>query len=175
VVAKMRAFYDAWWARLEPGFSKPVPVFVGATAENPVMLTSIDWWEVDCDNINFVSNAVGGPRGGVMHLQVENAGDYQVELRRWPFHTNKALGSDGPRQTIHGRPLAQPVKRIPAQESVLAINGVEQRARVTPEDTGARFHVQLRKGPCKLQAWFADGGGQDLCGAYYAQVTRLGA
>jgi arylsulfatase A-like enzyme len=175
VVAKMRAFYDAWWARLEPGFSKPVPVFVGATAENPVMLTSIDWWEVDCDNINFVSNAVGGPRGGVMHLQVENAGDYQVELRRWPFHTDKSLGSEGPRQTIHGRPLAQPVKRIPAQESVLAINGVEQRARVMPEDTGARFRVQLPKGPCTLQAWFADGGGQDLCGAYYAQVTRLGA
>ena len=112
----MRAFYDAWWARLEPGFSKPVPVMVGSTAENPVMLTSIDWWEVDCDNINFVSQGVGGPRGGEMHLQVEHAGEYEVELRRWPFHTDKALGSEGPRETIHGRPLTQPVKMMPARE-----------------------------------------------------------
>jgi arylsulfatase A-like enzyme len=173
VVARMRSFYEAWWTRLEPGFSKPVPVLVGTRAENPVMLTSIDWWEVDCDNINFVSQGVGGPRGGQMHLQVERAGGYQVELRRWPFHTDKALGSEGPRQTIHGRPLTQQVRLIPAREAVLAIDGAEQRMQVTPDDTGAVFRVRLRKGPCTLQGWFGDGHGQDLCGAYYAQVTRL--
>ncbi|MEY2853186.1 MAG: hypothetical protein RL030_318 [Pseudomonadota bacterium] len=173
VVAKMRAFYDAWWARLEPGFTKPVPVMVGTAAENPVMLTSIDWWEVDCDNINFVSQGAGGPRGGPMHLQVERAGDYEVELRRWPFHTNKALGSEGPRETIHGRPLTQPFKLIPAQQAVLSVDGAEHRTAVTPHVTGARFNVQLPKGPCKLQGWFSDAGGQDLCGAYYAQVKRL--
>lgn len=175
VVARMRAFYDAWWAALEPGFARPLPVILDADAENPVMLTSIDWWEVDCDNINFVSQAVGGPRGGVMHLQVERAGDYTVELRRWPFHTGKALGSEGPRETIHGRPLTQPFRLIPAREAVLAIDGAGQRAPVSPADTGATFRVKLGKGPCKLQGWFGDGQGQDLCGAYYARVTRLGA
>jgi arylsulfatase A-like enzyme len=64
VASRMRSYYDAWWARLEPGFSKPIPLLVGSPAENPVMLTCIDWWEVDCDNINFVSQGVGGPRGG---------------------------------------------------------------------------------------------------------------
>jgi arylsulfatase A-like enzyme len=175
VVARMRSFYDAWWSRLEPGFAKPVPVMVGSAAENPVMLTSIDWWEVDCDNINFVSQGAGGPRGGAMHLQVENAGDYEVELRRWPFHTNKALGSEGPRATIHGRPLTQPFKLIPARQAVLSIDGREQQVAVTPQDTGAQFNVQLPKGPCKLQAWFSDGQGQDLCGAYYARLQRVGA
>jgi hypothetical protein len=173
VVQRMRDFYDAWWAKLEPGFSQPVPVLVGTKSENPVMLTCIDWWQVDCDNINFVSQGVGGPHGGVIHMQVEQAGDYRIELRRWPFHTNKALGSEGPRQTINGRALTQPFKLMPAREVVLSIEGVEQRAAVTPEDTGASFRVRLGKGASRLQGWLRDAQGQDLCGAYYVQVTRL--
>jgi arylsulfatase A-like enzyme len=173
IVARMRAFYDAWWARLEPGFSKPIPLLVGSAAENPVMLTCIDWWEVDCDNINFVSQGVGGPRGGVMNLQVETAGDYHIELRRWPFHTGKTLGSEGPRQTIHGRPLTQQVKLMPVREVVLLANGVQQAVAVTPDDTGATFKVKLAGGAGRLQGWFRDAAGADLCGAYYAQVTLL--
>ena len=64
VVARMRAFYDAWWAKLEPGFSQPIPVLLGTNAQKTVLLTSVDWWEVDCDNIDFVSRGDGGPRGG---------------------------------------------------------------------------------------------------------------
>ena len=34
---------------------------LGTAQQNPGMLTSVDWWEVDCDNIDFVSE-VGLPR-----------------------------------------------------------------------------------------------------------------
>jgi hypothetical protein len=173
VVARMRGYYDAWWAKLEPLQSQPVPVVLGATRQNPSMLTSVDWWEVDCDNIDFVSRGEGGPRGGPWHVDVANAGNYRFELRRWPLHTDKALGSEGPRVTINGRALTQPVKRMPARSVVFAADGAEQSLAVTPEDLGATFQVRLTKGRHVLQGWLRDAEGKDLCGAYYARVTKV--
>jgi arylsulfatase A-like enzyme len=173
VVARMRAYYDAWWAKLEPQQSQPVPVMIGAPQQNPGMLTSVDWWEVDCDNIDFVSNGSGGPRGGPWHVDVVTAANYRFELRRWPLHTNQALGSEGPRVTINGRVLTQPVKRMPAHSVVFVADGAEQTVKVTPEDLGATFQVKLTKGRHVLQGWLRDAEGKDLCGAYYARVTRL--
>jgi arylsulfatase A-like enzyme len=172
VAGRMKAFYDDWWAKLDPALNTPIPLLIGTAAQNPVMLTCIDWWEVDADNINFVSQAVGGPRGGYWTAQVESAGKYSIELRRWPFHSNKPIGSEGPRVTINGRPLTHQYKLIPAREAVLDVNGSEQRVSVTPEDVGAVFQVNLPKGKAKLQGWFRDADGKDLCGAFYALVTR---
>jgi arylsulfatase len=173
VAAKMKAFYDDWWNKLDPALFQPIPMIIGSAAQNPVLLTCIDWWEVDCDNINFVSNGTGGPRGGSWTVQVEAKGNYRIELRRWPFHTNKSIGSEGPRATIHGRPLTQAVKKMPAYHAVFEINGKEQSVSVKPEDVGAVFQVSLDKGMSKLQGWFRDAEKKDLCGAYYALVTRL--
>jgi len=131
--------------------------------------------EVDADNINFVSQAVGGPRGGVWNVQVESAGNYRIELRRWPFHTNKPIGSEGPRVTITGRPLNHKYKLIPAHEAILASNGTEQKVSLAQESVGAVFQVQLPKGRSQLQGWFRDAKGTDLCGAFYALVTKLSA
>jgi arylsulfatase A-like enzyme len=171
IVAKMKADYDAWWARREPELDTIVPQVIGAKEQNPVMITSIDWWQVDCDNINFVSNGTGGPRGGVWNVDVRRSGRYHVELRRWPFHTNMALGSEGPRSTVNGRALTQPVKRMPAYSVVLAADGAEQSTAVTPESIGASFEIELKQGRHRLQGWLRDRDGQDLCGAYYALFT----
>jgi arylsulfatase len=173
VAGRMKAFYDQWWEKLDPALNVPIPAIIGTPAQNPVLLTSIDWWEVDCDNINFVSQAVGGPRGGAWSVQVESAGNYRVELRRWPFHTNKPIGSEGPRATITGRVLDHRYKLIPAYEAVFSANGAEQRLAIKPEDIGASFQVNLSKGKSKLQGWFCGAKGEDLCGAYYALVTKL--
>ena len=172
VVARMRSFYDAWWEQRLPEFSQPVPVLLGVPGHDPAILTSVDWWEVDCDNINFVSNGTGGPRGGEWHVDVRTAGRYAVELRRWPFHTNMALGSMGPRQTIAGRPLTQPVTQMPAHAILFSVDGREQSVAVTPESLGGTLRVELTLGRHRLQGWLRDKDGNDLCGAYYAQFTR---
>jgi arylsulfatase len=173
IVARMKAYYEDWWARLDPALNSPIPMLIGTKFQNPVLLTSIDWWEVDADNINFVSQGVGGPRGGIWNIQVESAGKYRIELRRWPFHTNKPIGSEGPRATITGRPLTHKYKLIPAQEAVLSVNGAEQHVALTAESVGATFEVQLAKGIGQLHGWFRDAKGIDLCGAYYALLTKI--
>ena len=52
-------------------------------------------------------------------------------------------------------------------------NGVEQKVSVTPEKLGAVFQASLPRGRNQLHGWFLDAEGQDLCGAFYALVTKL--
>jgi arylsulfatase A-like enzyme len=173
ILKQMQAYYEYWWTTRNVDLLKPLPFIVDAKVENPALITSIDWWEVDADNINFVSQAVGGPRGGLWTLQVETPGNYRIELRRWPFHTNKPIGSEGPRVTIRGRKLDHKYTLIPAQSAVLKANGTEQNLAVTPESVGAVFQVPLNKGLNQLQGWFRGADSKDLCGAYYAQLTKI--
>ncbi|HAF58291.1 MAG TPA: N-acetylgalactosamine-4-sulfatase, partial [Opitutae bacterium] len=42
-VAKMRAFYDAWWAELEPTFARTTELHIGHHDHPVVSLTSHDW------------------------------------------------------------------------------------------------------------------------------------
>lgn len=173
IVTQMQNFYEYWWNNLKAELWQPIPMLIGTKVENPVLLTSIDWWEVDADNIHYVSQAVGGTRGGLWTVQVESTGNYRIELRRWPFHTNKPIGSEGPRETFRGRKLDHEVRLIPAHEAVLAVNGSENKVLVTPESVGAEFQVSFTKGINQMRGWFRDKDGNDLCGAFYALVTKL--
>ena len=42
-VAKMKAFYDAWWAELEPTFARTTELHIGHRDHPVVTLTSHDW------------------------------------------------------------------------------------------------------------------------------------
>ena len=43
VVKRLRAFYEAWWAELEPTFKQSTAIYLGNPADNPARLTSHDW------------------------------------------------------------------------------------------------------------------------------------
>lgn len=173
VMQKMRAHYEQWWAGVEPTLKDYVPIVVGAPEENPVHLCSGDWEVVYCDNTGHVGSAAGGPRGSKWNIQVEREGEYEIELRRWPFHTNCALGSAGPQKTVSGRPLGHPGKRIPVASACLQVAGLERTAAATAADLGVTMKVRLPAGRTQLQGWFRDAEGRDLCGAFYARVKRL--
>lgn len=184
MVAKLREFYETWWAGVLPRLYDYQPIPVGTPHENPVILSSNYWAGVDVDNNRMVSEAAGGPRGGAFHIEVVTPGQYTVELRRWPFHTELPISSPGPMQTVAGRSLVPapgepggaatgtiPTRRIiPARFAVLQIGERSWTCEFSPDDRGAVFQVPLEKGRTTLQGWFQDADGQDLCGAFYVMV-----
>jgi len=177
IVAKMRHFYEDWWANVEPRVYDYQPVIVGTEHENPVILSSNYWAGVDVDNHHRVSAAEGGPRGGPYHIDVATAGHYRIELRRWPFHCNEPLGSPGPKQTVAGRSLEDVIrvrKPLPIAGAVLAVAQQELQKQTSPAVPGVVFEVELPAGRTTLQGWFRDSQGNDLCGAYYVSVERIG-
>jgi arylsulfatase A-like enzyme len=163
VVRKMSAHYDAWYARAKPLFDRPRTITLGAAAANPTTLYASDWTGAYCDNWGGLSGARG--RG---HWDVVVAGDgvYELELRRWPEESGLALCAphrEGPR----GKRTARPIAR-----ARLCIAGHDLQVDTKPEDTAARFTVELKAGATRLAADLMDAAGKVLCGAMYVKVRK---
>jgi arylsulfatase A-like enzyme len=173
IVTRMREHYERWWTALLPRMNEYQPIVVGSQNENPVLLNPNMWEAVDVDNHRRVALAEGGPRGGSWNVLVERAGNYEIELRRWPFHTDCALGSEAPQSTVSGRALNLRTRRTPVASAALTVAGKEVTARAAPADLGVRLRIRLPAGHTKMQAWFRDASGNDLCGAFYVRVHRL--
>ena len=117
-VAKMRAFYDAWWAELEPTFALTTEIHLGHPAHPVVSLTAHDWIQEalppwNQGDIRQASVLVGGakkkpasqgkaqaprrPAGGkTTHsghwaVKVVASGAYQISVRRWPVEADKPI------------------------------------------------------------------------------------
>jgi arylsulfatase len=162
VLKKMRAHYERWWAGVESRLNDFVPTSIGSPRQPLVPLTSSDWQNIYSDNAGHVRNAVGGPRGGQWTLLVETPGDYEIAVRRWPRETDLPLGGDAGKMS----------KTITPAAAKLTIAGQELTVNTSPTEQESTFRVTLKQGSTLMQAWFQDGQGEDLCGAFFAYVVR---
>ncbi len=162
IVADLRAAYEAWWKGVEPKLHEFVPISLGASKENPVTLTSSDWQDAYADNSNHIRSAAGGSRGGPWNVNIEQDGEYEIVLRRWPFAMDSPLDGN----------ITPPGKALPIAAAKLKIAGAEHTLVITPGAEEVRFAVKLPSGRTQLHAWFQDADGQDLCGAFFTKVTR---
>jgi arylsulfatase A-like enzyme len=176
VLARMRAHYEKWWAGLGPGRDEYCPVVVGSDRENPVTLTCVDWQTCGCANSStreVIAAGQGGPRGGPWGVLAERSGTYEIALRRWPAELNLALDAALPDRTMTVATL-KGGKAFPIAAAKLLAGDRELSVKTRPGDRTAVFRVKLERGArLRLHGWFQDAGGEDLCGAYFAEVRRV--
>ena len=171
-VKKMRAFYDAWWAELEPTFSQTTEIYIGHEDAPEVSLTSHDWigrggtpW-----NQGHIRRGMAEKKGrhvGHWAVKVIREGSYTFELRRWPAEADKPINGGLPaRSAVPGSSKAFSFKK-----ATLRIDGKEiASAPVDGETTRVRFTARLSKGSHQLAPVFIAADGSEI-GAYYLIVT----
>lgn len=180
VVKRLTKFYDAWWEEIVPTFGKPTAIYLGADAPlaNPVTLTCHDWiadgstpW-----NQRHIRNAEKKPSNtGFWAVDVKRAGEYTVELRRWPKEADASIGAsmkagaDVPGVTPF---RAVPGKAFAAVKAHLKLGGQELTLPVKPGDKSVTFKLKLKPGRDELWGKFTDAKGVPM-GAFYAYVTKL--
>ena len=156
-VAAMTAFYDAWWAELQPTFAQTTEIYLGHPEAAEVVLTCHDWiGPGECPwNQSRVRAAAGYPRpaadkkqpqnkqpdkqqpaagGAARHeahwaVKVVTAGDYTVAVRRWPAEANRAI--------VAGLPPGKPVpgaSRAFRQTAGIALPAVSACLRIDGRD-----------------------------------------
>jgi len=180
VVSRLGKFYDAWWQELVPTFGQPTAIYLGAKAPlaNPVTLTCHDWiadgstpW-----NQRHIRNAEKKPSNtGFWAVDVKSAGEYTVELRRWPWEADRAItadleaGADVPGvkafRAVKGKPFG-------AVKAHLKLGGKELMLPVKEGANGVTFKLNLKPGRDELWAKFTDEAATPM-GAFYAYVTKV--
>ena len=125
---------------------------------------------VYCDNPTGVRGAVMD--SGIWQLAVEQAGKYEIALRRWPEESGLAIAAPAPvMEGVDG--TLMPGRALPVARAWMQIGDVAQEMDVRPDDLSVAFTADLPSGPATLQTWWRDAEGNRLAGAYYVTVARL--
>jgi len=199
---RMRAFYDAWWAELEPTFAQTTEIHLGHPAHSIVSLTGHDWIQEALPpwNQQHIRQADGYARvpprdpprrkaenaaqsqsrsvhRGHWAVKVLASGPYQINLRRWPLEADMPITSSLPAGAdVPGATQAfraRPGIAIPATRATLRINGKDLETKpVQSGDKEVTFTAQLTAGSHQLAPIFVDDAGNEI-GAYYAIIQRL--
>jgi len=172
VFKKMRDYYEKWWADIEPIVDDLSPVSIGSDKENPVTLSAADWTNVYCDNMRNLREGLN--RNAPWNILVEQNGQYEISLRRWPKEADAAIAAGVPEFKAVAGSLPEG-KALPIVKARLKIGDVMDESKpVGPQDKAVTFTVFLKAGPkTQMQSWFYDAEGKELCGAYFAYVRRM--
>lgn len=198
--AEMRAFYDAWWAELEPTFAQTTEIHLGHPEHPVVSLTGHDWIQKALPpwNQRHIRQAYGyaqtqrkaqgrkpraaqaeQPRSvhrGHWAVKVLTPGVYDISLRRWPVEADHSITAAlPPGDNVPGASRAyraHPGVGIPVVRAALRIDGHElDTTPVRPGDHQVTFTIRLAAGSHQLAPVFVDGEGNEV-GAYYTIITR---
>jgi len=171
VVARLRRDYEAWWMEVSRGFGETCDIIVGSDRENPVCLTAFDWHTVTPWNQSHIRT--GARLNGFWALEVQRAGTYVFSLRRWPHEVDAPLTASLPTRRTATGALQPAGKSLPIARARLRVADIDETKPVRDGDEEAVFTVTLKAGRTRLQTWFLDPAGTELCGAYYVSITRL--
>lgn len=181
-VQKMRAFYDAWWAELEPTFAQTTEIYLGHPDHPVVTLTGHDWIQQGLPpwnqgHIRKAFREKGGKHTGHWAVKVVEAGSYTISIRRWPAEADKPINAALPAEpNVPGSSKAFRAnvgKAITAKSATLRVDGKDVAlAAVENGATQVTFPVSLTKGSHQLAPTFITTEGE--VGAYYAIVTKVG-
>lgn len=176
VVEKLRADYDAWWESLKPSFERFARIQIGNPAENPTVLTSHDWLTKErMVPWNHSMLRAAPLTKGWWALNVAESGKYRITLRRWPKSTGaKIVAGMEPSEPVPGLKAFRetPGKALPIESAQLKVGGFSGEQKVTADDSGVTFEMELTKGEVELETTFVLKGGETVS-AYFAEVEKL--
>jgi arylsulfatase A-like enzyme len=189
IVAQLRDEYENWWEIVSVQFDHDIPIAIGTDDEAETHLTCHDWrneksdspWNQQLIRQGYIAN-------GYWELDVKQAGQYRVELRRWPHTTSHSLiaGIDGDDIEWREDWISKKYKSFYSGGAALNITQAAltltdpttyttttHQSDINPNDAMVSFDVKLNAGLLHLQT-LLDGDDTQL-GAYFVTLRRHGS
>ncbi|MFW6309256.1 MAG: arylsulfatase, partial [bacterium] len=178
VVEKLREEYEKWWEIVSEQFDKEIPAVLKKNHEETA-LTCHDWRNEDCScPWNQKEVRRGMAANGYWEIRVEDAGEYEIELRRWPREAGHAITAGIEGDDIEWRSdiimedyrnWYSEGKALPIKQAGLEIDDKTYSKKVNPEDEYVSFKLKLEEGSYHLKTRFTDGENFEI-GAYYVYI-----
>ncbi len=179
IVSRLRQDYEQWWEIVSEKFDQEIPIEIGNPAEPEILLTCHDWQNEDCScpwHQGHIRQAMTA--NGYWELDIQKAGRYRFELRRWSRETDLPIcaGIDGD-DIIWNKQQILPDcwwlytdgKPIQITSASIEISGERTETAVDCDAHFVEFSLDVPQGPAHLKTQFANDDGLDL-GAYYIYI-----
>jgi arylsulfatase A-like enzyme len=186
VVKELQAGYEEWWRICSARDDDDIPISIGSDAEKVTTLRTHDLRNEQDHLVVWDQSQVrrGDPAHGWWEVMVEQAGEYEFDLRRWPAEAGHEVrsGIEGSDVGYHAEGI-QPGSEVnysggealDIDAAGLFISGFpEQWKDVGPADKGAVFRMTLPAGPCHVRAQFSSAATGYYASAYYVYARRVG-
>jgi arylsulfatase A-like enzyme len=162
--------YETWWRRVSKQFDEEIPISIGSDQEPVTCITAHDW-RGDGGDVAWNQGEIRSAKicNSYVEIEVEQAGMYSFELRRWPHEENRYI-TEGIEGELVG--WFSGGKAVSVHKATLKIRDYEQSLPVSDSDAQVSFLVDLEIGPAHLQTWLEDEQGI-LRGAYYVYVRKV--
>ena len=177
VVAKMRKHLYKWWEGVKDFANQAQnAAIIGTQFENPTKLSATEWLDVFVDQQGQIRRGV--LKNGYWLIDVARAGEYEIELRRWPKEADGTISGTLPDGSGTALPITQAMLYVSghnhlkiSEKKAYQFEGLTKR--VNPKDKGVTFTMNLKKGPTALHTWFK-GKNELMLSAYYVYMNRKG-
>ena len=103
MVAKLRKRLTAWWDRVGTAANEEQRIIIGTEHENPTKLSGTEWIDVFIDQQRQILK--GSQKSGYWLIDVAQAGEYDIELRRWPKEADGTISGTLPDGTGTALPI----------------------------------------------------------------------
>ena len=174
IVKQYKEVYEDWWGDVSERFDEYAGIIVGSKFENPVHITSHDWHSESQVPWHQRHVRAGIQENGFWVLDVEEPGEYEITLSRWPLHLQHPISSGKiERLAITGTSVEESKRG-----KVLAITKAKIKfgkqyldKKVGKDDFKVSFKIKLKSGEGqRFQSWFE--GEQINMGAYYIKILK---
>ena len=175
VVGSLRGVYERWWNGIEPTFADTPRIVVGSERQYMTRLVTRECLSSGLPAWSQSDVRLARHRAGddcTWAVDVERAGEYIVELRRWPRELNHPIrGSVPPGEPVAGAPAHRdpPGAAYAAVRATLTIGSDTYTDSIGERDRAVLFDVSLHRGPTAITATFEDEDGKVLP-SYYVYV-----
>jgi len=184
-VAALQAAYEEWWTLCARQMNDDIPISIGSNAAATTVLRTHDL-RTEQDRLivwNQAQVRAGSPAHGWWEIMVEQEGEYEFDLRRWPEEAGHRVrgGIEGADVAIREdgiQPGAEKWYRggvaLDVDTAGLTVSGRPTLWQpVRPDDRAAVFRLHLPAGPRQVRAQFSAADGFSST-AYYVYVRRVG-
>lgn len=168
VVKYLRQHYEQWWELVSASFDDDCPIVIGTEHEETSRLTSHDWHGERCA-WNQGQIRQGIDCNGYWIIEIDEDGDYEFELRRWPKEESRDLTDGIPGEVTdwyHGG------NALDLKTARIKIGDKEQIKPIDSDAKGVKFTFSLKAGVTHLQTFLTDSENLSI-GAYYVYVKRI--
>lgn len=175
IVKELKDAYEKYWEDIQPYTERIARVHLGNSKQ-----------EVTTFSLSGVTPCEGCPAEWSMEgaikareivgkwpVFIEQSGQYEIELRRWPREVDRAINEfEGLGGRVPMKEFSKDAVQISPDSARVKIGDTDIYRKIKPDARSIRFQVNLTQGPTDLQAWFIDNNGTVRV-AYWVYVSRI--